>query len=273
MKKLSFLILLLPLFSLSQNNNSNPDSVRFYSRELNKLRRQADDSLRASVAYQQALAGIKRHRRKSNDYAGFVFLSGIVHSDFTSFNQSLSQSGFSRMKALSSQFGFGTSTKSGSTILDFYFFAGALDTKSNKGDEKILFNSGNLLQFDLGFDLLRSKIISLYPFVGLSLKETSLTYKKPIQLNTSFTNISNLVVNDQSVELNSTRLGYQAGLGFDIVLGENKKHTTNKVLFIKGGTNRSVGKERYSFHGLKYDPHIKSGDWVVSFGIKFGNKN
>ena len=55
-------------------------------------------------------------------------------------------------------------------------------------------------------------------------------------------------------------------------LHKNEK-IRQKVLFLKGGTNRSVGKERYPFHGLIYDPHIRSSDWVVSFGLKFGNKN
>jgi len=273
MRKFSLLFLLIPLFSLSQNRSADIDSVRFYSKELYRLRKQADDSLKASIAYREALAGIERHRRKSNNYAGFVLFSGIVHSNFTTLNQSLVQNGFTPLNSICPQFGVGISSKSDETIFDFYFMVGSGTKESKKGEEKISFSLLNAFQMDIGFDLLKSKTISFYPFVGLSFRETTLNYDKPVQLNTNFTSISNMVINDQSVVLNSGRLGYQAGLGFDVILGENKKHTTNKVLFVKGGTNRPVWKDKYSFHGLNYDPHIKSGDWVISFGIKFGNKN
>jgi hypothetical protein len=98
------------------------------------------------------------------------------------------------------------------------------------------------------------------------------SYTKPREINANFTNITDFVLNERSISFSSTRIGYDAGLGFDFVLGENRQKTTKKILFLKGGTNRPIGGEKFKDGGARYDPKIKSGEWAIMLGLKFGNK-
>lgn len=273
MKYCLLAIVLLPLLGLSQDETPLHDSLAYYQRELYRLRKQADDSLKASAAWQQALTGIERHRRKSNDYGGFVLFSGVMHTNAEKFNQSITQSGFTPMGAYSPQFGVGVSFRIDRTIFDLYFISGAGDTKSTRGDETISAYVINGFEMDWGYNVFRTGAVALYPYLGFSYRSSGLDYHKPVVVNPAFTSIADMIVNDQTVELLSNRLGYQAGLGFDIVIAENKKQTSNKILFIKAGVNRPVWEDRYSSNGLTYKPGIKQGDWVITAGIKFGNKN
>jgi hypothetical protein len=79
------------------------------------------------------------------------------------------------------------------------------------------------------------------------------------------------MLNNRNVETSSFRIGYQAGIGMDLVVLENKKHTTNKVLFVKGGVARPIGKDRYKAHSETVNSDIRHGIWDLTFGIKFGN--
>ena len=99
-----------------------------------------------------------------------------------------------------------------------------------------------------------------------------LSYSKPTQSNPNFTDISNLIINDQSVSVHSGRIGYHAGMGFDLLLGEGRYKTAKNILFVKAGVNRPIGGEKFDSDDIDYNPQIKSGEWVINFGIKLGGK-
>ena len=191
--------------------------------------------------------------------------------NFEDFNASIQQDGFEPMSATAWQAGFGISTKSQNVLLDMYFFVSGFSNTSYNGEEKISMTLSNVLQFDVGYDLIPSRPVSLYPYVGTSLRISTLDFDSPAQINSSYTNITNLIINDQSVETASFRLGYHVGLGFDLLLSTNEKRGTGKYLFIKAGLNRPVWRDKYKTHDIKYDPDIRQGNWVISFGIKFAN--
>src|SRR5687768_1335746 len=118
---------------------------------------------------------------------------------------------------------------------------------------------------------MKSRKISIYPYACLSIRIAYLNYSKPQDINSSYTNISNLVNRDQSAKLSSTKLGYQVGLGFDYVLGTDKDKTTKFILFTKIATDNPIGTDKYKINGVEYKPEIRHGDWLVTVGIKFAN--
>jgi hypothetical protein len=116
-------------------------------------------------------------------------------------------------------------------------------------------------------------MVSLYPFAGISFRGSELRYSAPTQTNPNFTNISNVVISEPRAYGSSSRLGYQAGLGFDLKLGGNKSQTYKTILFIKGGTNQPFKKDTYKIEGYRYDPGIRQADWLVTVGLKLATKH
>lgn len=269
--RIKFLLLFfLPLTVFSQEE-SKPyftDSLEYYQRQLSEIQKRTQDSMRESRAYKDAMAGIERNRGKTNNYSGFVIFTGLMSSEYGAFNTSITQSGFDPIDALSLQFGFGISLREDPITFDVYYMAGSGAT-TKKGDEKISASVINFFQMDLGVNIVKARKLSVYPFLGLAYRLSFLEYEKPDELNTAFTNISDLVINDQSVNMNSSRIGYQAGVGMDVVISENKRNTSNIVLFTKAGISRPIWKDKYKFQGIEYNPGIKHGRWAISLGLKF----
>ncbi len=264
----------IPLFTCAQTSSAktHKDSVAYYQGELNKLRHKTTDSLMKTDEYKALADELKHQKQKSEGYSGMVVYGDIAHTDYANFNNSIVQNGFSAMQPMSFRFGFGVSAKTRRTMLDFYFATAGLNNKSTKGDENIKSSFSNLLQLDLGCDLLKSKTFSLYPYVGLSLRASDLSYSKPVQTNSSYTNITNIISNDQSTHSESFRVGYQFGIGFDAAI---KKHGEcgKTILFTKIGTNSAMGGDVYKINGIEYRPDIRHGDWLVSIGFKFATYN
>jgi hypothetical protein len=265
MKKLFLLFLVtLPLLMSAQTH----DSLLYYTREAGRMMHEAQDSVRKSERYVELQNNIKRLTGKSQDYTGSSFFIGVLHTDYGEFNSSIMQDGFQTMDELAWQFGFGVSTKHSNIMLDMYFASFGTKTKSIKGEEKISMSLSNALQFDFGYDLIKSKSISLYPYAGLSFRASKLEYDAPAQFNPGFTNISNLLINDRSVDASSIRIGYQLGLGFDLLVNPREKKRGGVYLFTKAGMNRPIWKDKYKIDTYKYDPDIRQGDWQIAFGVK-----
>jgi hypothetical protein len=248
------------------------DSARYYQQELGKIWRHAFDSLRKSEQVIFLQKQYNRHIARRNNYTAFMLYFDWVHSDYTGLNSSIAQSGFPALKAYSPRFGFGIGNKRGRILYDFYFVTFGFNNKSENAGRKIKTNVTNFFQIDIGVDLLKSNVVSLYPFAGLSARSSSLTYTAPTQSNPNFTNISNVVITNTSENAYSSRLGYQAGMGFDLFLGGNKDHTYKTILFVKGGTSQPFKRDKYKIEGYTYDPGVKQADWLVTVGFKFAAK-
>ena len=141
-----------------------------------------------------------------------------------------------------------------------------------KDNEKIKSSLVSFFHFDFGYDITRSTFIDLYPFVGLSLRVSSLEYEKPAELDPNYTNITNILIREQSVLASSAKLGFQAGLGMDIKLG-SAKGTRSPIFFTKFGINRPITAHRYKVKDVYYKPEIRQGVWALSFGFKFLGRN
>lgn len=275
MKKFLVLLALVPAIAFSQDNHKkgNRDSLNYYSNQLRQISNKSYDSMRASAPYQEALAGYQRNLKKSNGYVSFAFFGGVTHSDFSKFNKSIAQSGFKPLNENTPSFGLGMSAKNNRFLFDFYVFSACVSRKTEKDDETIKFNLTNMWMFDLGYDVLKSRVVSFYPYAGVSFRFAQISYTKPAQTNPDYTDISNFLINDRSITFNSDRFGYQAGLGLDLLLKENEERNSKTYFFVKAGVNRPIGGEKYKDGSLRFNPQIKSGEWAVHFGFKFAGKN
>jgi hypothetical protein len=272
MRNIFIALLLIPICAISQRTEKTFDSATYYRNEIGKYYRQAYDSIRKSERLRLLREGLDRNTPKSKGYNTFVIFGSVVHSDYSTFNEAIATSGFPRLKSTAGGFGLGYSGKQEHSMFDFYFMNFVSENKSKKGKEEIGSSMANLFQFDFGFDIFDSKSFSLYPYAGLSFRMATLHYNKQGTANANFTDISNIVVDANRLYSTSTRCGYQAGLGTDVVISENNKKGSVIVLFAKAGVNKPIGKDSYKFEGVKYQPDIKKGDWVVSFGFKFGSR-
>jgi hypothetical protein len=274
MKKIVTLLFALVLINTTtKSQKKETDSLKYYQKQLDELYRVTIDSLKSTEEYMILEEKIDEMRRRpkgySKNYGGFVLFGDLMHADYAAFNRSIVQDGFTPLDEYTGRLGFGISTKNENLMIDFYFVSSSFRNRSTKGDEKIEAGLSNIFQFDLGYDFINSKVISMYPFAGLSLRTSTLKYSKPAQLNGGYTNISNILANNQSVDASSLRPGYQAGIGLDVAISGKKSKGAKTIFFTKFGTNRPIGRDRYKIHGIKYNPGIKQADWLVSFGFKF----
>jgi hypothetical protein len=281
------ILLLLPLFSLSQKEStSKTDSVSYYNKQLQDLYRETYDSMRNTGIYKTATERLKYYERFSANYTSFMVFTELDAANFDKFNASIAIDGYSKISEPMIRYGIGVSMMNERIALDYSFFILGKPKSAKKGTEHIHTSFANILAFDLGYDLTKSRKINIYPYAGLSFRTGSIEYSKPVELNNSFTNISNLVQNNQSTTASYFGAGYQAGVGFDFVIAERQKRparfapaqsssgsTGGIILFIKGGTNGRIGKERYRAEGIKYEPGIKYGAWMAQVGLKFFGRN
>jgi opacity protein-like surface antigen len=276
MKPVFFLLLVIPFVAHSQKEKDPPpvDSSWYYQKELGKLWKETIDSLQQSEKYITLQQNAKRLMRKSNDYAGFVLFGDIMHSDYSSFNALLKLDGFPGLKPMSGRLGFGVSQKLQHLMIDTYFMTFGINSKTTKGDAEVKTLLSNALQFNLGYDVLNSERISIYPFAGLALRFSEIKYKRSSQPNPNYTSIENMRSDENEVKLASTRIGYQYGVGFDYAVAYNTDKLYKTILFIKAGVNQPFKKDIYKSDDIpNYRPGIKQGDWLITIGFKFANKN
>jgi hypothetical protein len=269
------LALLIPFIAEAQSdrNKQETDSLKYYNGELNKLWLANMDSLVKSEPYIAALAGKKRHLKLSGDYTAFTLFFDVFGADYGQLNSMLAQDGFPALEEAGGRFGFGISVKSGRGMVDLYFIVAGFSNKSEKGNERISTSFSNVFHMDAGYDLLQSKIFSLYPYAGISLRISRLKYEEKGVHNPDYTSIADMVIGGKSTSMESTRPGYQLGVGFDVNLWQNTEKTSRNILFIKGGMNRPMWKDKFSVGELPdYNAGIKQGQWIITVGMKFGSK-
>lgn len=263
MKHLILLLLFIfPCIAFSQRNTAY-DSSKYYIKQMSKAYKQAMDSLEKTDLFIDYL----HFQQRSNNYDAQTFFFNILHSDYGIFNKSIALSGFPALNPVSYGIGFGYAGKFQHGISDFAISL-VFPNTSKKEDKTISSALFNIL-FDMGYDVLRSNNFSLYPYVGLSARISTLSYLSNGSVNPTYTNISDVLVGSYNVNTASFRLGYQLGLGVDVALSHNKDGNHTIILFAKGGVNQPFGKDKFKIENVTYDPQIKKGDWMLSVGLKF----
>jgi hypothetical protein len=277
MRKLYLLILsAIPCSLLAQSEKQKKpvDSITYYQNEMTRMYREIIDSFHNSEAYQSAYANYRDQLKKSKGYTSFIIFMDVFHADYKQFNAMLAQDGFPPLNETGFRIGFGGSRRINQFIVDLYLMAIGLNNKTSRGIETVKTNFSNLLHFDLGYDFLNKSWLGIYPYGGLSLRFSSVRYEKKAIANPDYTSIVNMLSDQNIVSLESTRIGYQLGVGFDVPLFQSKDKLRKTILFIKAGTNRPFGKDKYKHNDIPdYQPDIKQGDWMITVGFKFANKN
>lgn len=274
MKKLYLLLTIAIPFNLLAQTGEKTDSIDYYNKELNRLWKNAIDSFRNSEEYKTAYANYIAKVKTSNNYGAFTIFMDVAHSDYRQFNSMLAQDGFAPLDAISYRVGFGSSRKFDHFMVDIYLFTFGIGKASKKGNESVRASFSNVFQFDLGYDVLNSSKISLYPFAGISGRFSQVKYQKKTIANPNYTSITNMLSDENNVSLESTRIGYQLGVGLDLTLFQSKSKISKTIFFVKGGMNRPIWKDKYKRDDIpSYQPNIKNGDWIITTGFKFAIKN
>ncbi|MES1249592.1 MAG: hypothetical protein ABUL46_02865 [Chitinophaga rupis] len=275
-KILSLFVLLLSCtrnasaqFVHSAPHRDETDSIKYYKKVISDLYKHTWDSLRQSEAYLVALNRLQHHTRESNGYTSFTLFGGVAQASYDGLNRGIAQSGFPAMNGPQHRFGLGASHEyHNRVVLDFYYLTFGLNNTSKKGDESVKCNYYNFLQFNFGYDFIKSRKINLYPYAGLSARITDLSYSTPTQVNPNPTSIADIIQNSRSESVSKFNLSYQAGIGVDFVVHEGNKGAGTMV-FLRGGTDGIFGSTTFKIEDAKYDPKIKQGAWVVEVGFKF----
>lgn len=263
MKPLFLCLLILgPLFANAQKNKNN-DSLAYYYRQLRAMEGRSLDSLRNTEAYKEINNHITRLQNDSISYVAFYIGFEAMHSDYAAFNASIADSGYKPLDPVSLRFVFGLTRKSGHHMFDIFYAAFGIPNKSAKGNDHISANLSNIMSVSYGYDLLNTPKASIYPYGGLSLRISTLRYKKDAAINPGYTNISNIIASNQAVKAISRTIGWQLGLTADVRLSGNLMLSANIA------TNRAFGSQRYNIEGTRYKPGITQGDWQAGIGIKF----
>lgn len=275
MRYLLIAIICFPSLLAGQSTSSKKtDSLGYYMQELTRMRGRMMDSLMRSDEYRFMSQRLEYHRSQSDNYSSFNVSLELLGVKADNFNQSITTKGFKSWEGRPiTRLGIGWSSKRGRIITDLGLGIFGFNIKSNKGGEKIYGNVSSVGQIDVGYDFIKSKNFNLYPYAGLALRMSSIEYRKPATVNASFSDISDIIQNNQSVFEECVRFGYQAGLGMDIVVDGHsrpgrKPNVGGIIFFMKGGINRIIGKETYNIEGIKYRPGIVYGQWAATFGIK-----
>ncbi|MBS1565536.1 MAG: hypothetical protein JST39_14195 [Bacteroidetes bacterium] len=254
------------------DEKKNADSADYYRKELGKAWEKAIDSIKKDERIVTLKKQYDYYRSRQNNYSTITIFFDLLHSDYDQFNASIANSGFPALKPVSPRFGFGSSHKRNRNIWDFYLATAGFNNTSKKGEQKIKTSLSSVFQLDYGWDCLKSRVINLYPYIGISGRVSTLEYDGVQQSNPNASNISDLVTGQPNINVTSIGAGYQAGVGIDIRIGQNKTQTKSSFVFVKGGIANRFGKETYRINGVKYRPGIKQGDWVITVGFKFATK-
>ncbi len=249
------------------------DSLHIYNERLNRLYGRVWDSLKLNDSAKFYRKQIRQAHERSKEYTAIVFFWGAEAANHSTFNTGIAKDGFGAMHGPVWQIGFGLSHQGYSGIIfDFNYFVVGLGTSIQNGDATITTSSTDYLQAQVGYAIINSRNFTVYPYVGLSGRSSSLQYAVTDSLNSNYNSIASLIHNSRNVNVNSVHVGYQAGVGFDWVMAYHEHTHGGAILFAKFGTSGIFGHETYSVSSLEYNPGIKYGAWVGTVGVKLFNR-
>ena len=265
--KIIFTCTLFLLLAIGSNAQRAFDSASYYAKELSRIHQAYHDSMKNDPRYREAMRNMSRTKMLRDDYTAFTLCTHVASADFSRLNADNAALGFSRISGPGISIGYGFSFKKNRRVFDLYAMALGIPKKAKRGEEELRANFSTLLQLEWGYDLVRNRLINIYPYAGVGLRDVSLRYDAEAQINANPANITDVVETDASVQDNIGRVGYQAGIGFEFVL-TGPDNAGGILVFLKAGTNRPFKKETFDFHGYRY-PGFNYGNWVVTAGFKF----
>lgn len=270
MKRSFYVILYLFLSSAvaAQSRNQVSDSINYYQKQLGKLYKASRDSFYNNAEFKEVSEKIRSLKIRTDDYSAFMLHTSFNSIDFTKFNSDNFRSGFNAFSGNMYSIGIGFSGKKKRQIFDFEILSIGIRKKEKKEMESISINSTPVFFMTWGYDIVKSRKLNIYPYVGIGLAGLDLKYESPATLNDTFSNITTIVVNDRSIIASHLPLSYKVGLGIEYVLSD-KSNSGGTIFFCKAGTTRPFRKRGFDIEGIDYDPTFKFGELNLSVGFKF----
>lgn len=246
------------------------DSLRYYRKQLLQIDQEGIRKLHASEPYLAAAQRLHRLQGLSRGYKAYALYMEADGANFNGFNAAIARDGFPAFKGALYRPGFGLSFK-GQTgvVVDFSLFTIGFNKSSRYDGTTIKTSCSDLFQLDIGYAVVNKKTFDLYPYAGLGYRSAALSYSAPVTTNPGAASVASLIQNDRSFTGNSLSLGYQAGLGLDLVVAHRKDWLGGMILFAKFGTDGNFGPGTYKSGGISYDAGIPYGSWAAQIGVKF----
>ena len=252
----------------AQKNRPVKDSLNYYQRQLALIRKPYMDSLNIDTNYAEAKRNLFRLTTQSDNYTAFTIYTNISSADFTHFNNANAQSNFTHLKGKMMSIGYGFSFKRNRRLFDLNISAFGIGKKAKKELENIKTSFSTFFEFEWGYDIVKNKVINIYPYLGIGFRSYALHYNGSSSANPNFTNVSNIIQNNTTVDVSILETGYQAGLGIEYAF-LNKISTGGIIIFAKTGTNNAFKRRAFEIEGLSYNPEFNYGKMNISIGIKF----
>ena len=263
--KVSTLMAFFALLNFSSFGQKSTDSTQYYQSELRRLKQAYEDSFQNNPRTIEITRKLVDARGANDDYFGLWLFGQAGSADYDVLNADNAVDGFGPISGAMTGLGIGFGFKKNRWVVDLGVLRG-FNKKTTKGNETIK-TSVSTISLDIGYDLVKKRSISLFPYAGLGIRSNYLEYKAPAQVNSTANSIASLIQNNRSVKDRESELGYQAGIGFEYLIP-----TSDRVgipVYIKLGTNRAFKKEPFNMEGHPYHANLQYGNWTVTAGIKF----
>jgi len=273
MNQRTLALLTLILFGVLSAHAQVADSIRFYKHALQVRRVEADKALRTSMPYVADSQRLVHFADLSKGYMAFTLYFQVDGANFNAFNQGLEKDGFPPFKGAVYRPGVGFSYKAnGGVIIDFDLFTIGFNKTSKSNGDKVRASYTDYFQLNLGYAVVNKRAINIYPYAGISLRGSDLSYNTTGTANPNFNSIASLIQNNRSGAWSTYNLAYQAGLEAEFLIGSSKDKLRGTMLFCKFGTDGMFGTETYKIDGVHYSPNITYGQWSGGVGFKFFGK-
>lgn len=245
------------------------DSLQYYNDRLNCLYSRVWDSLKLDDSARYYQRQIKRAHARSRNYTAFTFFGGVESADYKTFNTAIAKDGFSPVTGPLRQVGGGISFRGyQGIIIDLNYIISGFGGSASNGGSRITTRSLETLNVQIGYAVINTGRFSIYPYVGLVNRFSSLDFGTPDTLNPNYNSIASILQSGKSVNTESDVLGYQAGVGVDWVVHHVDDNRGGIIVFAKFGTDGVFGNETYPIAGVNYNPGIRYGAWAAQLGLK-----
>lgn len=269
MRRAIFIVIcVLFIDSLYAQRTPQTDSIRYYQRERAQMASEFMDSLHSNPRYMALLDTLETLRSKSDNYMAFGIYFSVSSTDFRKFNMENALDNFSALSDPMLSIGYGISSKKNRRIFDLNLTAFGISKKAKRGSEYIKSSVMTFFQMEWGYDLIRNNQVNFYPYAGVGFRSSSLIYKSSLETNPLYTNVTNIMQNNKSFNASNFELGYQAGMGAEVVISKSSRFG-GTILFVKAGTNMAFEKKPFDIEGIKYQPDFKYGALTGTIGFKF----
>ena len=273
-KLLLSILLVMPFSVFAQNKVA--DTTFDYEYKIYKLYQDGIKQTEETAEFKEAKSKLIAYNKRKNNYNGVGFVVNYNSVNVNSLNASIAANGFSQFNNYNIGIGFLGNYKHDNILVDVNFINFSFFKSANKSstNQKISMSSVDFLQTNVGYAIVNNPNFTLYPYLGIGLRASTMDLENTQVVNAGGTNITNYISSPKFVRSRSLKVTYQIGLGMDLKLNPSSKRNMGSFLFIKGGLNNTIGDEKFRIDDdFKFNPNMQIGVFQINLGIKFVRYN